>query len=159
MTISPEIEVSRETVIREATISDLPKLSSLGLKFHASANLGNFAISDFCALWERFFAIDFGVIFVAECNGEIVGSIGGVIHPRPYDLKGPLVAEEFFWFVQPDARGCGIDLYRKFEEWAKRRGAVELQMCHLIDSMPEKLERFYKHEGYSLIEKRYAKTL
>lgn len=153
-------DVLAETKIRRATEYDLAALHGLGAEFHAvSPWLGRFDVDDFATLWKGFFSVDFGVIFIAERDGEIVGSIGGVIHPRPYDLKGPLIAEEFFWFVKADARGCGISLYRKFEEWAKRRGAVELQMCHLIESMPDKLERFYKHEGYSLIEKRYAKTL
>lgn len=142
-------------MIRRASITDLAALEPVAAEFYkASKFLKTFNIAKFSAIWRHFIETDFGVIFIAEQDGEIQGTIGGVIHPDIYGEH--IVAEEFFWYVKENARGCGIKLYLKFKEWAKRRGASEIQMVHLMDSMPEKLTRFYRSQGFEAVETRYV---
>lgn len=127
-------------------------------EFYASSKaLRHFDIEKFTAIWAQFLAVNFGVIFLAEADGLIVGALGGVIHPDLYGSE--LIAEEFFWFIRQDSRGSGLKLYAKFEQWASERGAVEIQMVHLLDLMPEKVSTFYRRAGYSPIETRYSKRL
>jgi GNAT superfamily N-acetyltransferase len=145
-------------MIRRASIADLARLEPVAAEFYkASKFLKTFSIDKFSAIWRQFIEADFGVIFIAEQNGEIQGTIGGVIHPDIYGEH--LVAEEFFWYVKESERGCGIQLYMEFEDWAKRRGASEIQMVHLMDSMPEKLTKFYRSRGYEAVETRYSMSL
>lgn len=98
------------------------------------------------------------MIFLEEGeDGLINGALGGMIHRDIYGEA--LIAEEFFWFMRPDTRGGGVRVYRAFELWAKARGGVSLQMVHLLDSMPDKVARFYEAVGFKAAEIRYIKTL
>lgn len=99
------------------------------------------------------------MIFLEEeaDDGLINGALGGLIHRDLYGER--LIVEEMFWFMRPDTRGGGVRVYRAFESWAKARGAVSIQMVHLLDSMPEKVERFYKAIGFKAAEVRYIKAL
>jgi GNAT superfamily N-acetyltransferase len=146
-------------IIREAAIADLPAMEPAAQAFYASSKeLHHFRIERFVNVWTNLIHAGSGVIFLAEADGKIEGAIGGVIHEDLYGGQ-ELIAEEFFWFIQPGSRGDGIRLYRRFKDWAIQHGAAELQMVHLSDSMPDKLARFYKHEGYSLIEMRHGLRL
>lgn len=127
-------------------------------QFYSSSEfLGHFDIDRFTQVWTNLFQMGMGVIFLMESDGQISGAIGGMVHQ---DLYGhDFVAEEFFWFVRPDARGSGIRLYGEFEKWARQNGASRIQMVHLLDLMPEKVEAFYRRAGFTPIETRYSKKL
>ena len=148
-------------MIRQATIADLPKMETRAREFFAASKyLGEFDIEGFTESWTVLFNIG-GVIFVAEQDGQLVGAIGALIHPEMYGKKGQkrIIAEELFWFVGAEYRRTGVALYREFERWALAGGASELQMVHLLDSMPDKVARFYEHEGYAAAETRYIKRV
>lgn len=139
-------------------VSELSKLSELGLKFYAESGLpGRFVPSVFEASWTKFYGLGMGQIFKLEEDGKVVGAIGGMIYPDPND--GDLVASEMFWFVEPEARGGGIRLFIAFENWAKERGAKRIAMIHLQSLAPEALERLYFRKGYRKTESHYFKTL
>jgi GNAT superfamily N-acetyltransferase len=161
-------ELTREThvmralrpspAIREMAVSDLPAVQKCAGEFYAASRfLGKFCIGRFCEMWTWLLTGGDGVIFADEREGEIVGVIGGIVHREVYSEA--IVAEEFFWFVREAYRGSGLALYRRFEEWARRRGAETIQMVHLRDVMPDKVERFYLRAGFHPIETRYAKEL
>jgi GNAT superfamily N-acetyltransferase len=95
------------------------------------------------------------VVFLAEEADEVTGCIGGVIYPDLY--SGSLVATEFFWFVREQKRGPGIRLYKAFEDWAREQGCSQIRMVHLMDSMPDKLAKFYTHFGYEPSEVHFLK--
>src|SRR5207344_979862 len=114
------------------------KLEDAAREFYsASRFLGEFSLDRFCEIWAHLLSTGAGVIFADERgeNGtrELEGVIGGIVHPEIYGHE--LVAEEFFWFVRAEHRGAGVRLYRRFEDWARERGAARLQMVHLFDSM------------------------
>jgi GNAT superfamily N-acetyltransferase len=146
-------------MIEALTIDRLGDVEDAAREFYAAApGLGRFRLDRFRALWTQILANDTGVIFADECaDGQIHGVIGGVVHPEIYGDR--TIAEEFFWFVRPYSRGSGVALYRAFERWARERGADEIQMCHLTESMPAKVARFYSGAGFHAVEVRYAKAL
>jgi GNAT superfamily N-acetyltransferase len=146
--------------IRTATVEDLASLEPLAREFYASSQvLKRFDTDLFVTTWIRLLDAN-GVIFLLEDNaGVISGALGGVIYGDPY--SGDAIATEFFWFVSAKARGGrgGLQLLQAFEGWARDRGALEIRMVHLLDSMPEKLARVYKHFGFQPIEVHYSKEL
>lgn len=151
--------VELRKTIRQAELADLPKLAAGAAEFYAASEfLTSFDIGRFCELWASLLRGPNGVIFIEEGDdGLINGALGGMIHRDIYGEA--LIAEEFFWFMRPDTRGGGVRVYRAFEAWAKARGAVSMQMVHLLDSMPEKVARFYHAVGFKAAETRYIKTL
>jgi GNAT superfamily N-acetyltransferase len=66
---------------------------------------------------------------------------------------------ETFWFTDPKKRGYGKMLLDAYEQYASQCGAKKAAMIHMMDSYPDSLERFYKRQGYKLIEKHYVKEL
>lgn len=127
-------------------------------QFYSSSEfLGQFDIERFTQVWTNLLQMGMGVIFLMESDGQICGAIGGMVHQDLYGHE--LIAEEFFWFIESDARGAGIRLYREFENWAREQGADSIQMVHLLDLMPEKVEAFYRRAGFTPIETRYSKKL
>lgn len=144
--------------IRKAETADLGRLDQCAREFYSSSKfLRGFDLERFTAFWMGLIQSGTGVVFLLIDGNEVAGTIGGVIYPEPY--SGELVATEFFWFVRPELRGGGVKLYRAFEAWARDRGASQLRMVHLLDSMPEKLERAYTHLGFEPAEIHYTKEL
>lgn len=144
--------------IRAATAADLPRLAGLARQFYAASRvLRRFEIECFVAFWTGMLAGGAGVIFLAEAGENIAGVIGGLVYPEPY--SGELLAQEFFWYVDEQQRGQGVRLYLRFERWARERGCAEIRMAHLVDSMPEKVARFYERAGYTKVETLYSKRL
>lgn len=152
----------RRKTIRQAELDDLPKLAAGAAEFYAASEfLTSFDIGRFCELWASLIGGDgpvTGVILIEEGeDGLINGALGGMVHRDIYGEA--LIAEELFWFMRPDTRGGGVRVYRAFEAWAKARGAVSMQMVHLLDSMPAKVARFYHAVGFKAAETRYIKSL
>ncbi len=145
-------------VIREATVADLPQLEPGAREFFASSQfLSGFDLQCFIATWTMFLRDHSGIILLLESNGEILGALGGLVSHDPNN--GSLVASELFWFVRPGARGNGLKLLQRFEEWARARNCSQLQMVHLMDSMPDRLARFYARHGFQAAEIHYVKAL
>lgn len=96
-------------------------------------------------------------VFVADQGDELLGALGLIKAPDLHN--GEMMAIETFWFVAPEHRGIGLRLLDAFEEWAALNGCDKTAMIHLVDSMPERLERFYLKRGYSLVEKHYIKGI
>lgn len=145
-------------MIRELRLEELPKLAPLAASFYASSEfLVDFNLDYFVELWTRVLSVDAGVILVEENANGIQGTLGGFIHRDLYGER--TIVEELFWYVLPGVRGGGVRLYRAFERWARARGAHEIQMVHLLDSMPEKVSGFYRRDGFKPVETRYKKAL
>lgn len=145
-------------LIRQATTADLPRMAGLAKEFYASSRmLRHFQIDRFVETWNSFISLGMGVIFLSVEKDEITGTIAGLVH-RDANCDD-LIAQEFYWFVHKDSRGEGIKLYRTFEDWAKAKGAHEIRMGYLVDSMPDKVKHFYQRLGFHEVETNYAKRL
>jgi GNAT superfamily N-acetyltransferase len=146
-------------VIREATIDDVARLEAGAREFFAvSRFLRNFSSQHFTNAWRALLESGVAVIIVAEQDdGELAGAIAGVAYP---DIcTGELTATEFFWFSRPRHRGAGIQLYRRFEEWSRRRHCALLRMVHLQDVMPGRLTTVYRRLGFEPVETHWQKEL
>ncbi len=142
----------------KATIADLPKIQLIADEFYKSSKfLSGFQVDRFIELWTGLLASGTGIIFAYEGPDGWTGAIGGIAYAEPY--SGELIATEMFWFCREGHRGEGVKLYRAFEQWAKEWGCNQVRMVHLLDSMPEKLEKFYRHMGYTAAEVHYVKQL
>lgn len=138
--------------------ADLPKIQAIADEFYASSKfLDGFKVDRFIELWSGLLDSGTGIIFAYEGADGWTGAIGGIAYAEPY--SGELIATEMFWFCRENHRGDGVRLYREFEKWAKEWGCNQVRMVHLLDSMPEKLEKFYKHMGYTAAEVHYVKQL
>lgn len=145
-------------MIQVATIADLPLVQECAQEFYASSQfLKKFEIERFVTFWTGAIESGIGVIFLQMKDGAVNGCFGGVMFPDLY--SGAVIATEFFWFVKEKCRGGGMKLYRAFESWAKEKGCAEIQMIHLLDLMPEKLEKVYRHLGFVPVETRYSKEV
>lgn len=147
-----------QATIRPLAPRELGALEDCAREFYAASRwLGEFNPAHFHALWSELIHAGTGVIFAALDHGAVIGAIGGMLHREIYGAR--LIADEFFWFVRPAHRGAGVALYRRFEDWARAKGAHQIHMVHLFDSMPDKLARFYLRHGFEPVEMRYAKDL
>ncbi len=137
----------------------LRKLGPGAQEFYGSSKfLNNFNLDRFVTFWKNMIESGNGIIIAAFEDNEVIGAIGGMIYPEPY--ADTLSVQEFFWFVRPGHRGsAGVRLYKAFEQWAREKGAAVIRMVHLLDSMPEKLERFYGVMGFTAVETLYSKDL
>jgi GNAT superfamily N-acetyltransferase len=148
----------QKTTIRTARIEDLPRCETFAREFYAASQfLNKLDMSRFVSNWTQWLESGIGVMFLAEENGEIIGGLGGVKHPEPY--SGELIASEFFWFVRQAHRGAGLRLYKAFESWAREQGCSYIRMVHLLDSMPEKLNRVYERLGFQPVEVHFQKEI
>ena len=144
-------------LIREASLDDLPRLTPMALEFYSQSRfLRDFDADRFAKCWTGLLTLGTGVIFLLG-DEDISGMLGGVIYPDLY--SGRLIATEFFWYVRLGSRGQGMQLYQAFEQYARDRGCEEIRMVHLLDSMPEKLNRVYRRLVYVPSEVHYVKEL
>lgn len=145
-------------MIRALTAGELGRVEDAAREFYASSRvLGEFSLERFREIWGELLKTPAAVIFADVRSDGLAGVIGGLAHREIYSDR--MIAEEFFWFVREAQRGSGIALYRAFERWARERGAAEIHMAHLFDSMPDKVAKFYLRAGFEPVEMRYKKSL
>ena len=151
-------------MVRAATKDDIPALVSMGLGFHSQADLNSVGLGYDAVSLEKYchflLGLEVAEIFLAEVDGEIVGSISGIIHPWFLDY-GETMAIEQWWWVNPDERGktTGIRLYEALQTWAKSMGATKMIMVGLETGNAGKMANTYKRMGFSLLESHYLKEI
>jgi len=146
-------------MIRPLEINELPLAYRLGLKFYKEGVLpGKLKEDVFITTWTKFISMEVGIVFGLFDQRNLIGMISGIVFPDPND--GELVATEMFWYVDKEYRGKGgIKLFLKFKEWSELVKAKRLIMVHLVGLMSDKLERFYKKQGFRSTEIHYIKEL
>ncbi len=145
-------------MIREADITDVQALMKLALRFHESSPYSDKVPVDEGMLRQTIGGLvqrDSGRVFVLERNDRIVGMLG--VLAFPHWLSGEIVAEELFWWVDPDERGRGTALMERAEKWADTIGACHFQMVAPVDA--DKLERVYGRKGFTPLERSFIKRL
>lgn len=143
-------------MIRDATLADISVLVDMGGRFiHSTSYFGRFANNANARreLMERLIDHPDGALFVSEKDGIVVGMIGVYAYQHPW--SGERIGGEVFWWVDPEARGCGMQLLRRAEKWADEAGCVRFQMIAPND----KVARVYKHLGYAKIEECYQRDI
>lgn len=143
--------------IRTADVTDTAALIAMGRHMRTATGYSQHLIDNpaqMAAMVKQLVESPDGVVFVAESlPWHLVGMIG--MWAYPHHLDGQRVAGEIFWWTEPEARGAGLRLLREAERWAKKQGAVSVQMV----APDERVGRLYERLGYSRIETSYGKAV
>lgn len=138
----------------------LPQIEEIGKAFADEAKYpSGFNLSAFLDVWNPVMDAGFGEILVYKEGERIVGALGMMVLPDMF--SGVSVASELFWYVLPSHRAtrAGVELFYRFENLGKLRGARKFIMAHLALLTPKKLQDFYEKNGYELVEQTFLKEL
>lgn len=108
----------------------------------------------------EFSKLDAGrVLLLLVDNDRVAGLLAGTCshgHPLAKDVK---VATELVWWVHPDYRGSpdSFILFEAFEAWAKEIKASHIVGAHFNNKIGDRISKYYKDKGYSLLEMSYLK--
>ncbi len=136
-------------MIRPATKEDIPALVLLGMRMHQESRYRNFSFSaDKCrALAEQLIDSCFGVVLVAEHDGQIIGWMGGGIAEQWFSTDR--MAFEYGVFIDAERRGAtaGYRLVKAFIAWAKENGVREIRMGITTGIHEERTGELYQRLG------------
>lgn len=141
--------------VRQATPADLEECLRMGRAFTKAAGLEADDESMATTLLDL---IEGGGLFVA---GSPVVGMAAVLVYQAYFKREHKVAQELFWWVDPQARkaGVGIELLVALEAWAKSQGARELMMIALDSMDAERVAGMYMNAGYLPRERSFVRAL
>ena len=144
-------------IVRRATAEDLSAIVWMGRQFYDTTHYAAFA--PYCDESAAELVQLMSVVLVAEVNGELVGMVGLIVSPFPFN-KDMTSAHEVMWWVHPEAQGMGVGraLIEAVEPACREAGASVVQMTHLANS-PVAAGKLYEKMGYTLCESSYSKIL
>lgn len=99
-------------------------------------------------------------VFVAEKDGEIIGTAGVVKSPIWLSPRN-FAATELFWYVKPSCRKtrAGKLLFNALEEWALCNNCVSNTMVALEHLDINRVANMYKAKDYEAAERTFIKRL
>lgn len=104
-------------------------------------------------------AADHAAIFVTVSPiGAISGACGCIVCPSWIAPK-MMVAQELFWWVEPDASRDALKVWAATEAWAHEAGADIFVMVRIEGMRNDQLHRLYERRGYNAIEHTYVRPL
>lgn len=143
-------------MIRRATPDDTGRLIEMGQRFVAETEYAGMIVARperLAATISGVLANPDGVILVSDAEGVVSGMIAMLAYEHPY--SGERMAFEVVWWVDPEARGCGVRLLKAAEQWARDHGAVAMQMV----APNEQVGALYRRLGYSPVETSFQRSL
>jgi len=145
--------------IRQGTLEDIDAIGKLVEEFKEES-LGKYPLS---FKWETIRKkietfIKYHIVIIAERNKMIIGVAIGMVTSSMFD-ENQKIGQEFMWYVSKNERkgSIGLRLSKEFEKEAKKRGANLILMAYMGNLYSEVLDRFYKINGYKLMETQYIK--
>lgn len=86
--------------------------------------------------------------------------LGAKVDSHPVFRKTGITIEQLWW-VNPNHRGhkASTKLIEAFEEWSRQVGVKRCVMGHFMDSIGDKVKKYYDRSGYKLLEQSYVKEL
>ena len=154
------MEVDLKSKVRYLSKEEISLCIDGGRKFYEEGNLpGQFNEESFINIWNRLYDTNTGFILGAFGDNNIIGAIGGVLHP---DINTrDLTCMEMFWYVIREYRktGIGIDLFNEFESKCKDLKVKRMIMVHVKGLMEDELKLLYESIGYRQTETHYAKEI
>lgn len=145
-------------MIREATLTDGPRLLEMSLRFLQTTIYAELAPPDPMTLVNLIcIVLEKGIVYVEElADGTLVGMIA--IIPLPHMLTGKQYGDEVAWWVEPEHRKsrAAYRLLCAAEAWSRQKG---LSVLKLVAPAGSDIGQFYEHRGYVLVESAYQKVL
>jgi GNAT superfamily N-acetyltransferase len=142
-------------LIRLAVESDFPEMVEMGRRFFSASGYADIMEYDPESVMVSLKNIP--VLLVAE-KDKLVGAAGAMVYPFYMSLNH-ITAQEVFWWVDPEHRGIGVELFDALVSEVKKRGAQSLSMIALENLSPERVGSIYKAKGFRLSEHSYIKKL
>lgn len=150
-------------MIRKFELKDINQIYQCAKSFEKESNvfksIGGIDEKTFKENLEKYFNHNLLKCWVVEKENKIVSGLACV---EILDfLSNVKCLIEMFWFCLKEYRGNleNIKMFKIMEDYAKNNDIGYIQMIHLCDSMPEKMEKFYKKKGYKMLQKCYNKEL
>ena len=142
--------------IRKTHIDDLPEILELIKEFHAES------LNDFGVFFDEGVVKDvmpklIETSLVSLIDNKINGVVAGFI--TSHIISKESLMQEVIWFVSKKTRRSGIKLYKAFEKMCKDMKIKHIVMVNMGKTRNEVFERFYKSQGYELLEVQYIKSL
>lgn len=98
--------------------------------------------------WTGMVASGTGVVLAVVDGERPVGLLCGY---RAVNIDtGKLTAQMWHWFVEPEAKGWGLQLLREFERWAAEHGCKRIAIGCNANLWTEKHHKIYARKGYEL---------
>lgn len=138
-------------MIREATAADLPRVLEMGRRHHALCDdPAAYDEASMAGMLSRVLADDSAVCLVSE-GGSLCGAIAPV-----FFNAGRVVAVELWWHAFDRS---GAALLSAFEDWARSKGAHEVQAAAMQSYRPDAVGRVFRRHGFAPRQAVYAKEL
>lgn len=141
-------------MIRLATEDDIPRLVEMTDRFIRETAYFGFITPNKEVVETWFLGLINGAdsfILVSE-GGVIQGALGCAL--VPHFLDGKKSAFELFWWVEPEFRGIGGELFKFYEWLIKERGAVR---SFFVAPENTDISKYYEKQGYSKFETTYVR--
>lgn len=147
-------------MIRQAKIEDLRRITEMSEKFYPQTPYINLApFNPEAAASLATMLIESGIMLVAEVDGEVVGMVGLVVTPFPFE-PSLIGAYEIIWWVEPAAQdqGIGRALVEAIDGEARKHGCSYVHMVCMANSPPQAAALYFKC-GYDHTEMSFTKRL
>ena len=148
-------------MIREATLMDVPRLVEMGRAFWTKspwAAVGPWDAEKATEGMVAFVMNENVGVFVIEHQHDLHGAIA-VLVADLWTVKGGLMAQELFWWVEPLGAPEARALWSAGEEWAQGQGAPVMAMIRLEGMRDDALHAMYVRRGYEVKEHLYTRKL
>lgn len=97
------------------------------------------------------------VFFVSDEQDKPIGFICGY-KARNIDT-GKLTAQMWHWFVEPAAKGLGLQLLREFEKWGSAQGCDRVAIGCNANLWTDKHRKIYARKGYEMEGMNFSKEI
>lgn len=149
-------------MIREATLLDMPRLAELGGAYVCEAQEHHkYPLDLSYAAMNAALYIDSpdACLFVAVDGTRTVGFFWGSLVRFPWS-RVPIAMDSLL-YVEPGFRGKlhGVQLVRRFEKWARARGAAEVAISVASGIAEERACALYERMGYRPVGYQFRKEL
>ncbi|CAM0031027.1 acetyltransferase [Vibrio phage D530] len=149
-------------IIRQATLLDLLPLAPLGQRYADEAHGHSHYPFDLehCLKNAAVTIVDDDGCFLVAYDGEVpVGFIWGAARALPWSKAR--LAFDTILYVVPEKRksSVGLKLMLAWEQWAKEKNAVQVQISIASGIHEEQSISFFKKLGYSYIGQQYRKEI
>lgn len=148
-------------MIRPATLEDIETIVEIGKVMHQESSYRDlpYDCEKVGALMGGLIDGNYGVVFVAENGGEIIGGIAGGV--TQFWFCDESHGFDYCFFVHPEHRGgsAAFRLLLAFELWCKRMGAKYMDIGITTGVNIDKTTRFYEKMGFVSSGCFFRKTL